>query len=222
MSGYAEYDLPDEFNIGYLPTVVATNHSLRNLGNLVDDFDDEKVIIEKWPLNGPRKLMPRTGLGPVTQGDFRVWWEDDLLHGENHSVESGLYNIARVHPKDKDILLTREMNYHPDGGQVIFPKERKPFLVLLGNQGDDIQWDLHKSLGVPGYQVTKFACFYFDGSKGLHIHPNVWHQPPIPLTEELEFKDKQGAVHGCVGYDSVKEHDLWMAFNRLSIPGNSS
>jgi ureidoglycolate lyase/seryl-tRNA synthetase len=216
MSGYAEYDIPDdgkEIKMVHLPLVIATKESLQNLGNLVHRFESANVTIVDWPRKSKaRPLMSNTGVGPITQGDFKVWWEGDMLHGENHSVSSGLYNIARKVPGSPNLLLTREMNYHPDGGQVIFPKEKKPFIVLLGVPGDNVCWNPQEVLKEPGYVVTKFAAFYFDGSKGLHIHPNVWHQPPIPLEGSLEFFDKQGAVHGCVGYDSIKEDDVWMCF----------
>jgi hypothetical protein len=35
-------------------------------------------------------------------------------------------------------VLVREANYHPDGGQVFFPRDKDPFIALLALPGDDI------------------------------------------------------------------------------------
>jgi len=213
MSGYADYDNIDldTEKVINLPLVIATEESLAGLGRLVPNFEDEEVDLVQWPKKGFRDLERKTGFTPITEGTFRTWWDGQMAHAENHSVESGKYNVAidisTENANEQLSLLTREMNYHPDGGQVIFPKEKKPFLVFLGVPGDMIQ--IGKK--VEGYMCVKFAAFYFDGFHGLHINPNVWHQPPVPLANSLEFHDKQGAVHGCVAYDSVKENKVWLS-----------
>ena len=55
-------------------------------------------------------------------------------------------------------MLCRGLNYHPDGGQVFFPVERVPFVMLLALPGDDVR-------------LEDFVAFYFDGSIGLQIKP---------------------------------------------------
>ena len=52
--------------------------------------------------------------------------------------------------------MTREANYHPDGGQVFFPVTKEPFVLLLALPGDDIK-------------LEDFVAFYCDGSCGVQI-----------------------------------------------------
>lgn len=234
MSGYAEYSKNnlDNQNIIDLPLIIATDYSLAGLGYIVEDYDDSKVDLVQWPKYiGKRKLEKGTGYSTVSEGTFRTWWKDDVSHAENHTVNSGCYKVSMYH---KNRFITREMNYHPEGGQIIFPKEKKPFIVFLGTLGDDIYYnpDISVISGTKRSINNKFFAFYFDGSKGLHINTGVWHQPPIPVSRDdsgLEFFDKQGSVHGCVLYDSLSEHNCWLGVNipdyltRLShITSNSS
>ena len=60
-------------------------------------------------------------------------------------------------------MLLWHANYHPDGGQLFFPLDRRPFLVPLALPGDDVT-------------PQRFVCFRFDGTRGLYIHPNIWHE----------------------------------------------
>ena len=59
-------------------------------------------------------------------------------------------------PHNRKFVLTREANYHPDGGQVFFPVTKEPFVLLLALPGDDIK-------------LEDFVAFYCDGSCGVQI-----------------------------------------------------
>jgi ureidoglycolate hydrolase len=82
-------------------------------------------------------------------------------------------------------MLLWHANYHPDGGQLFFPLDGRPFYVPLALPGDDIA-------------PERFVCFRFDGSQGLYIHPDVWHEGVFTLEGTQRFSDKQGAVHARV------------------------
>ena len=99
--------------------------------------------------------------------------------------------IRRARARPERILLWHA-NYHPDGGQLFFPLDRKPFLVPLALPGDDVR---------PG----KFVCFRFDGSQGLYIHPNIWHEGVFATSGTQRFFDQQGAVHARVSVDFARE-----------------
>jgi ureidoglycolate hydrolase len=88
-------------------------------------------------------------------------------------------------------------NYHPDGGQLFFPIEGTPFVTPLALPGDDISPD-------------KFVNFYFDGTCGLYIHPNIWHEGIFPLSRKSKFFDKQGSVHARVSVNFAKEFGVFM------------
>lgn len=53
-------------------------------------------------------------------------------------------------------------------------------------------------------------AFYFDGSFWVQIEPNVWHQPMFPVGESALFRNKQGAVHACIGVDFVEEFGVYL------------
>jgi len=97
-------------------------------------------------------------------------------------------------------VLVWHANYHPDGGQLFFPKERSPFIVPLALPGDDLTPD-------------KFVGFYCDGSAGLYFHPGVWHTPALPFSPSAVFDDRQGRVHARVSCHFVDEFGKY-----LSVP----
>ena len=207
MSGYASYE--DAHNPKYgepydVPLYLATEECLQDYGMVVRDFDKEDVWIETWPQPGTRPICPGTGnQGGEASGKFTYWWDGQLLRGRNEAVQRGdeAYVIGRL-PKDESVtdrshVLCREANYHPDGGQVFFVEDNKPFVALLAKPGD-------------GIRLQDFVAFYFDGSVGLQIYPNIWHQPMYPIEDTATFLGKQGKVHACVAMDSVVEFGRFM------------
>ena len=89
-------------------------------------------------------------------------------------------------------LLLWHANYHPDGGQLFYPLDKRPFIVPLALPTDDIR-------------PEHFVCFRFSGSQGLYIHPDVWHEGVFALSGRQRFFDKQGAVHARVSVDFPRE-----------------
>jgi hypothetical protein len=51
----------------------------------------------------------------------------------------------------------------------------------------------------------RFVCFRFDGTQGLYIHPNIWHEGVFGLSGSQRFHDRQGAVHARVSVDFARE-----------------
>ena len=202
-SGYADYNIsiPDMVRIE-LPLIKATAESLKGLANIVKDFDATDVIQRQWPAS-QRPISKGTGYGSVTTGDFDFQWKDDHCYAQNAAVK-GNYVVCR---KDKDgICYTREANYHPDGGQIVCPvasSDPGHFIMILARPGDMVQ-------------ASDFKAYHFDGTFGLQILPNVWHQPLIPLDEAAKYRNKQGSIHACVVYDSIVEENTWMCFKQSS------
>ena len=62
-------------------------------------------------------------------------------------------------------------------------------------------------LALPGDDIEpeKFVCFRFDGSHGLYIHPNIWHEGVFATSGSQRFFDQQGAVHARVSVDFARE-----------------
>ena len=57
------------------------------------------------------------------------------------------------------------------------------------------------------------VAFWCDGTKGLYIHPGIWHEGVFPATEQMSFLDRQGRVHARVSCDLGEEFGVY-----LSVP----
>jgi hypothetical protein len=185
-----------------VPLVAATPRSLEGYGRIVENFADAAIEIVRWPAQGWRPVDPDTGdQGGTTEGIFSFWWQGEVLYGRNEAVgDSYLIGWCRdpreasetATDPDRSRVLVWHANYHPDGGQLFFPRERSPFVVPLALPGDDIG-------------PEKFVAFYCDGGSGIYIHPGVWHEAVFPLAEAAAFDDRQGRVHARVSCNFIEE-----------------
>ncbi len=191
-----------------VPLVVASAESLEGYGRMVDDPDSCEIEIVRWPAQGWRPVDEDSGdEGGVTEGIFHGAWQGDVLIGRNEAV-GGHYVLGwscdpqRASSAAASVLrqqvLLWHMNYHPDGGQLFFPLDNQPFVVPLALPGDDLTPD----------RVVAFWC---DGSRGLYIHPNIWHEGIFPVTDAQRFLDRQGKVHARVSCDVGAEFGVYLA-----------
>jgi len=200
----------DGITVVEVPIRRATPETFVGFGKIVSSFAEAEVEIVTWPAPGWRPVEPGTGNeGGITSGEFEVYRTGDFMHARNHAVDghyvTGWFlDPVRASEQSKEVdgsrVLVREANYHPDGGQVFYPRDGQPFVAMLALPGDDIT-------------PEDFIAFYCDGSFGIHIDPNVWHQPLFPVHERIVFDDKQGRVHACIACDFVKEFGVY-----LSVP----
>ena len=184
-----------------MPVVDATDASLEGYGRLVDDPKACTVEIVRWPATGWRPVDSDSGdQGGTTEGVFVSEWKGDVLYGRNEAV-GGHYVLAyaddpsrcaETHARAPARMLLWHCNYHPDGGQLFFPLDQRPFLVPLALAGDDVT-------------PEDFVCFRFDGRRGLYIHPGVWHEGVFGYSGTQRFFDQQGAVHARVSVDFPRE-----------------
>ena len=198
---YLDPRLPPGLQVVRMPTVDATADRLEGYGRLVDDPGDCRIEIVRWPAQGTRAIDADTGdQGGTTEGVFVSEWRGDILYGRIEAV-SGRYVHAYAtlpeqartdHADPPRRMLLWHANYHPDGGQLFFPLESRPFLVPLALPGDEVT-------------PARFVCFRFDGRRGLYIHPNVWHEGVFTLGGAQRFFDRQGAVHARVSVDLARE-----------------
>jgi ureidoglycolate lyase len=215
MDNYLDPGIPDTVRILEAPVVRATDESLRGYGRLVDDPHGFPIEIVTWPQPGWRAMDPGTGNeGGTTTGEFDFWWEGDVMLGKNHAVGSNEYlfgwscepKMARrdraTRPRDQ--VLIWHANYHPDGGQLFFPKNGEAFLCPLALPGDDVR-------------PEDFVAFYVEGGRGLYIHPNVWHEAVFPLAGRARFHDEQGKVHARISCNFAREFGVLLGV-RLSQP----
>jgi len=197
----------DPFAAHDIPIVEATPESLKGYGRIERDFATAQIEIVRWPAQGWRPVDPDTGdEGGTTEGAFSIHWQGEILYGRNEAV-GGHYLLGwsrdpreasedAADPERKRALVWHA-NYHPDGGQLFFPRERVPYIVPLALPGDDISPD-------------RFVGFYSDGSFGIYFHPNVWHTPAVPLGPATVFDDRQGKVHARVSCEFVEEFGCYL------------
>ena len=193
-----------------VPLIVATEDSLRGYGCLVDDPQSFEIEIVCWPAQGWRPVDEGTGTeAGFVEGIFHGEWRGDVLYGSNEAV-SGNYVLGwstdpqnassdiRTCPREKVLLW--HMNYHPDGGQMFHPLDNQPFGIPAALPGDDLA-------------PEKVVAFWCDGSKGLYIHPGIWHEGIFPVHDRQRFLDRQGRVHARVSCDVGQEFGI-----NLSVP----
>lgn len=195
------------FNV---PLIDATAESLKGFGCLVDDPDGFEIEITRWPAQGWRPVDEGTGdEGGTVEGIFHLQWTGDVLMARNDAVKGEYVLGWSCDPQSaktdaqtakRDQVLLWHMNYHPDGGQLFFPLDNKPFVVPLALPGDDLAPD----------SVIAFWC---DGSTGIYIHPNIWHEGVFCAYDTHAFRDVQGRVHARVSCDIGKEFGVY-----LSVP----
>ena len=198
---YLHPDLPPGLRIVPMPVVEATVASLAGYGHLVEDPHSCSIEIVRWPALGSRPVDADSGdEGGTRQGVFVSEWRGDVLYGRNEAV-GGHYVLAYAEPPEHACaahhraprrMLLWHANYHPDGGQLFFPLDPRPFYVPLALPGDDVT-------------PERFVCFRFDGTLGLYIHPNIWHEGVFGLAGTQRFFDRQGAVHARISVDFARE-----------------
>jgi hypothetical protein len=198
---YLNPAIPADLERVAMPLADASDEALRGYGRLLDGADDVAIAITRWPAAGWRPVDEDSGdEGGTREGIFHCEWKGDVLYGRNDAV-SGHYVLGygvepqaarEDHDRAPGTLLLWHANYHPDGGQLFFPLDNKPFLVPLALPGDDVR-------------PENFVCFRFAGNRGLYIHANVWHEGVFALRGSQRFLDKQGAVHARVSVDFPRE-----------------
>ncbi len=196
-----------------IPVIRATAESVKGYGCLVDDPDDFKIEITRWPAKGWRQVDTDSGdEGGVKEGVFSSQWKGDILYGSNEAV-GGNYVLGYNRPPEEangehnnppERILLWHCNYHPDGGQLFFPLEKKPFLVPAALPGDDIK-------------PADFICFLCDGSQGLYIHADIWHEGVFAISGTRRFLDRQGAVHARVSVDFAREFNCLLEISLEEI-----
>lgn len=193
-----------------VPLIQASDEALKGYGYLVDKPEDCKIEITRWPAQGWRPVDEDSGdEGGTTEGIFEGLWKGDVLTGRNEAV-GGDYVLgwsrdpqqasSEMQTVPRERVLLWHLNYHPDGGQLFFPLDPSPFVVPLALPGDDLKPD----------DVVAFWC---DGSKGLYIHPSIWHEGIFPVHDRQRFFDRQGRVHARVSADIGTEFGCY-----LSVP----
>jgi ureidoglycolate lyase len=187
--------------------IEATELSLRGYGHTVAKFARAAVTIVTWPQPDWRPIVSGTGNeGGTVEDRFTMQRRGEVQHAQNRAVGRSYITgwfadpataSESSQPGDVSRIYTHEANYHPDGGQIFFPRDGAPFVALLAKPGDNVR-------------PEDFVAFRCDGSFGIHIDPGVWHQPVFPVAPGAEFDNRQGRVHACVAVNFVAEFGCYL------------
>ena len=195
---YLNPNVPNDVRAVEIKLVEASAESLEGYGLLVEEPYSHPIEIVRWPKPGWRDLDAGTGdEGGTTEGIFTFEWDQSTYRGKNQTVQDAYVNGWAHLPKETPPELRLwayawHANYHPDGGQLFYPLDGQAFVAPLALPGDDVS-------------PESFTAFYFDGSKGLYVHPGVWHEALFLLEGSGRFFDKQGKVHARISVDFASE-----------------
>ena len=202
---YLSPEVPQRLPWHEVPVVPADDISVEPYGRLVDDPDDCEIEIVQWPAQGWRPVDAGTGdEGGTVEGVFHSEWRGEVLYGRNDAVDGNYVLGWSVNPGDSsqtavdapERILLWHLNYHPDGGQMFFPQQRRPFVVPVALPGDDLA-------------IDDIVALWCDGSRGLYIHPGIWHEGVFPVAGAQSFRDRQGRVHARVSCNIAQEFGVF-------------
>lgn len=189
-----------------MPLIVADDAAVETYGRLVDNAEDCPIEIVQWPAQGWRPVDAGTGdEGGTVEGVFHSEWHGQVLRARNDAVGGDYVLGWSVDPEQagEDVtqvpqnVLLWHLNYHPDGGQMFYPRERQPFVVPVALPGDDLR-------------PEAVIAFWFDGSRGFYIHPGIWHDGVFPASRSQSFRDRQGRVHARVSCNLAREFGVFL------------
>jgi len=203
---YLSPDVPGKLPWYDVPLVVADDDSVSGFGCLVNDADNFDIEIVQWPAQGWRPVDAGTGdeAGTV-EGIFHSEWHGQVLRAKNDAVNGDYILGWSTNPEtasedaeqDPKRVLLWHMNYHPDGGQLFFPLDNQPFVVPVAMPGDDLA-------------LEDIVALWCDGSRGLYIHPGIWHDGVFASTLGQSFRDRQGRVHARVSCNIAREFGVFL------------
>ena len=199
---YLNPDLPANLARVKMRVIDATAATLEGYGYLVDDPAKCKIEIVRWPAQGTRPVDLDTGdQGGTTDGHVRQRVEGRHPLWPQRSRRRPLHPRVRRGARAAPMPTTRApRSASCSGMRTTIRTAASSFSRSTGSRfsfrsrcpGDDV---------APG----KFVCFRFDGSQGLYIHPNIWHEGVFATSGSQRFFDQQGAVHARVSVDFARE-----------------
>lgn len=137
---------------------------------------------------------------PLTAENFSKFGEViETCKRHAHFINQGqterFHALARINIKNEHSLIsifrTKHLNFpivipmlerHALGSQAIYPINQKPFLVVVAEQGDNID-------------LSTVRAFITNGKQGVNYFAGTWHAPTIALesTTDMLVVDRGGA-----------------------------
>ena len=124
--------------------------------------------------------------GEMVRERMEMERRDDGLYFTNHAIgDEGV--VATVVDGAARVSF---VNYNGDATQAFIGADRLPTIFLLAKPTDSPR-------------PEDFVAFYFDGSLGMSMLPDVWHTSPLPVEGSQSYENTQGNGyhHATVGHD---------------------
>lgn len=211
-SGYAEYNfIEDDIcrNVQNIPIIVVNDETSlpQDIGFTFDPCHMQFPAVQDIPVGRLETIL--VDVKPVI-GVFASTWDNGHCYNQNYAVKTAKQTTAQQLPQS-NFIVTQELNRHPDSGQTF---------VLNGAQTHWFGMFLAPfNVNCRSAPLLRDIRFYiFDGRRGICIHPNTWHQPPIPLRKDsLVFTTIQNESHLCVDYNSLTHDRVLLGIDYNSI-----
>lgn len=120
---------------------------------------------------------------PLTSEAFRpfgqVVGQDEIgLELKNNEA----FRMGIIHMRNRGYQIA-SLNHHKNSTQALVPLEGKACLVVVAPPGTEFKTPEDLA------QVKAFLC---DGSVGINIGLNTWHQALLPIGPEMQMVNVQG------------------------------
>jgi ureidoglycolate lyase len=121
---------------------------------------------------------------PLTSEAFQpfgqVVGQDDITLALRNGEQ---FRMGIIHMRNNGYRV-KGLNFHRNSTQALVPLEGKACLVVVAPPG----LTFHEASDLK--QVKAFLC---DGSTGINIGLNTWHQALVPIGSEMKMLNLQGA-----------------------------
>ncbi|ELR70509.1 hypothetical protein C900_03668 [Fulvivirga imtechensis AK7] len=162
------------------PVVAATVDTLREYGVLIDHFED----------------LPEPGGDDKDSSVFNYWWKGNLFYSENETTGKVLQTGASLFeadgsPLSRDKIYMWEAFSPGNAHQLFYPLRGEDYVLPLA-KGDNVY-------------PEDFTAFYITGGMGVYLHPSVWCNGIIPLTERASFYHQINGTTTNMGFNFSKK-----------------
>jgi len=118
-------------------------------------------------------------------------------------TEGGYPVISMVDSKKYDMpQKVKIVERHPLGSQAFIPRDKTPFIVVVGKPGDKIE-------------ASQLKAFITNGEQGINYNPGTWHGLLLTPFAAMSFicVDRDGEGENCEEFHFPDQDQLTLGMN---------
>jgi ureidoglycolate lyase len=136
---------------------------------------------------------------PLTSEAFRPFGQVVGLDEVQLDLRDGeKFRMGIIHMRNPGYKIT-SLNYHRNSTQALIPLANKACLVVVAPPGTTFQ---------TATDLKRVKAFLCDGSVGINIGLQTWHQALLPIGAEMKMVNIQGVHSEHDTYSCDFAHDL--------------